>query len=223
VPVLGADLLGDVGVVLHGPHRRAQEVLEVDHALGALGLLVGREDLGDPGRLEGRVAGRLGGGDLVLVRLDEARLGPLDLGRQVTGRGAVGAHAGPGGGQGDQPGLALHQLRQGAAGQQPGREEAHLPQGGRVERAGLDALDTEPDQPGAQLGGGPRGERHGEHVPGGDVAGEDPVGDAVGDRARLAGTGAGQDADRTGRGRHRRPLLLVEPGQDPLDRVDRHS
>ena len=32
VPVLRADLLGDVGVLLDRPHRGAQQVLEVDHA-----------------------------------------------------------------------------------------------------------------------------------------------------------------------------------------------
>ena len=32
VPVLGADLLGDVRVLLDRPDRRPQQVLEVDHA-----------------------------------------------------------------------------------------------------------------------------------------------------------------------------------------------
>src|SRR5438874_2729977 len=82
---------------------------------------------------------------------------------------------------------------------------------------------TEAGQPGAQLGGGAGGERDGEHVPGGDLPGQYPVGDAVGDRPGFPGTRAGQDADWTRRGGHRRPLLVVEPGQNPFDRVARHS
>ena len=51
--------------------------------------------------------------------------------------------------------------------------------------------------------------------PGGTAPVRDRVGDAVGDRAGLAGAGAGQDAHRAADGHRRRPLLGVEPGQHP--------
>jgi hypothetical protein len=51
-------------------------------------------------------------------------------------------------------------------------------------------------------------------MPGGDLAGHHPVRDPVGDRPGLAGAGAGQDADRSGRRRHRGALFGVEPRQD---------
>ena len=92
-----------------------------------------------------------------------------------------------------------------------------------MERTGLHPLDPEGGQAGPQFRGRPGGEGHREDVGGGDLPGQRPVGDPVGDRPGLAGAGAGQDAHRPGRRGHRRPLLVVQPRQYPLDRVTRHS
>jgi mycoredoxin len=51
------------------------------------------------------------------------------------------------------------------------------------------------------------------HVPGADLAGERAVGDAVGDRAGLAGARRRPGCRPAGGSGHRRPLLGVEPRQ----------
>lgn len=53
VPVLGADLVRDVGAVLQDGGGEQQDVLEVDDAAAALGLLVDAVDLGGLGRVAG--------------------------------------------------------------------------------------------------------------------------------------------------------------------------
>jgi hypothetical protein len=50
-------------------------------------------------------------------------------------------------------------------------------------------------------------------VPGGDLAAYHPIGDAVSNSPRLAGAGAGKQADGAGRRCHGGPLLGVELGQ----------
>jgi hypothetical protein len=55
-------------------------------------------------------------------------------------------------------------------------------------------------------------------VPGGDLAGQDAMGDAVCDRPGLPRAGAGENADWPGRSRDGRALLRVEPGQHPAGR-----
>ena len=80
----------------------------------------------------------------------------------------------------------------------------------RVERARLDVaarLADERDDPLAQLAGGPVRERHREDLPRPDALDADEVRDAVGEDARLAAAGAGEDEERA-IGRRDGPRLL---------------
>ena len=92
-------------------------------------------------------------------------------------------------------------------------EVAQLAQRRGVERARLHRRHAEVGQPGPHLRRGPGGEGDREHMPGLDLAGQHPVGDAVRDGAGLAGAGAGEDADPAGGRGDRGPLLVVEPGE----------
>ena len=77
----------------------------------------------------------------------------------------------------------------------------------------LDPADVHHPQPAAHLPGRPGGERHGQHLTGGDVTIGDQVGDAVGDGAGLAGTGPGQHADRAAGGQDGLALFVIETDQ----------
>ena len=96
---------------------------------------------------------------------------------------------------------------------------AQDPRAERMERAGHHvpaALADEADDPLAQLGGGPVGERDGEDPPGRHVLDADQVGDPVGQHPGLAGPGPGQDEQRSVRGRDRPRLLRVQGADDLL-------
>ena len=97
-------------------------------------------------------------------------------------------------------------------------EVVQLAQRGGVERAGLDALDAEAAQPGAHLARGAGREGQREHALRLLRAGVDGIRDAVGDGARLAGAGAGEDAQRARRRERDLALLGVETGQDVVGR-----
>ena len=87
----------------------------------------------------------------------------------------------------------------------------------RVERAGQDvaaALADQADDPFAQLGGGPVRERDGQDPPGADVLDADEVGDPMGQHPGLAGSGAGQDQERSLRRGDGPRLLRVERVDD---------
>ena len=89
----------------------------------------------------------------------------------------------------------------------------------RMERAGDDvaaALADQADDPLAELGRRAVGERHGQDPPRGDVLDADQVGDPMGQHARLARAGAGQDQQRALGGRDRAGLLGVERADDLL-------
>ena len=75
---------------------------------------------------------------------------------------------------------------------------------------------AEAAQPGAQLAGRAGGEGDGQQLTGRHRAGAHRVGDAVGDRAGLAGARAGEDADRAADRLGGGALLRVEPGQHAL-------
>ena len=83
----------------------------------------------------------------------------------------------------------------------------------RLHRRGAHPV-VEGAQPGPHLTGGPRGERHREHLSRRDVPGRHEVGDAAGDGAGLAGARAGQHAHRTPRGQDGLALLVVEVVDD---------
>ena len=84
---------------------------------------------------------------------------------------------------------------------------------------GLDVaagLADEGHDPLAHLGGGLVREGDGEDLPRPDALDADEVGDPMGQDARLAAAGAGQDQQRPLGRRDGPRLLRVEPGDDPL-------
>jgi hypothetical protein len=85
-----------------------------------------------------------------------------------------------------------------------------------VEGARLHAPDVQGREPAAQLPGRARGEGDREDLLGHVDAGVHAVGDAVGDRAGLAGAGTGEDADRPGHGLRSGALLVVQTGEHRL-------
>lgn len=211
--VLAADLGGDPLVL--GQHARSEEqdVLHVHPTLLALDVLVGGEEVADRGvvvALDGAVAP---GRDLgVVIGGDVADLGPLDLGREVAQQRLVGTDPLAARGRGQQSELGLDQRRQ--LGATPSRPEvAQLTQRRGVEGAGLDTARTQLAQASAHLAGRAGGEGDRQHLGGGVDPGDDPVGDAMGDRPRLARAGTGQHPDRTAQRLGDQPLLGVERGQ----------
>jgi hypothetical protein len=139
---------------------------------------------------------------------DQARLGPLDLGRDLGGEERTLAaparqH------RHEEPRLAVEQLRHrpvvvlAAASQ--------LRQRDGVERAGGDlAADAEPCQAIAELARGLARERDREGVSRVDVRVPGLPGDAASQDARLARAGAGEDRQRHGARRDRLALRVIE-------------
>ncbi len=211
--VAGADLGGDVAVFLQRARRDHQQVGEVEDARAPLGLVVLGVHLRHRLEVHRRLATRGPRGLAVGVRGREHGLGPLDLGGEVAHLGPVGAQPQPGGRVGHDPQRAVDQIGHGTA-EHARREVLQLAPGCGVERPGLDAVRAERPQPGPQFTSGPRGEGDGEQLARRDRAGTHLVGDPVGDRARLARPGPGQDADRPAHGERRRALLGIEPGED---------
>ena len=202
---------GRLGLVIEQPHEHQQHVLEV-HAPLALGALVGRErTLHEIRRQRGCPVRRL---DRLQVpnRVHEPVLRPLDLAGELAARQEP-VRAG----QAVRDRVQDLRLRVQHLGQVPPGEPrpqgAELAQGGRVERASLDALDTQAGQPGLQLTGRLLGERHCEHGGGLERADLDLMRDAVGDRRGLAGARARQDHHRPAHGLGRTALRDVQPGE----------
>ena len=79
-----------------------------------------------------------------------------------------------------------------------GRKKRSCWNGRGVKGARLDAGDAEPRETVAHLAGRLIGERDGQQRAGGEGTGRDLVGEAAGDRGRLARTGPRQDADGPG-------------------------
>ena len=212
--VLAADLGGDPLVVGEQAGGEEQDVFHVHAGLGALDLLVAAEEPADRLGVEAGDGAAGAQGDAgVVVGADVADLGPLDLGGDVAQLGLVGPDALPGGGGGEHAELGLGQRGQlGAV--DVGPEVAQLAQGRGVEGAGLHALGAEPAQPPAHLARRSRGEGDREHLGRLVDAGRHAVGDAVGDRPRLAGAGAGEHPDRAAQRLGHLALLGVEPLED---------
>ena len=192
--VLGAELLGDTDVGLDGGGHIQQQVVEVQqHALGrGLELLIVLEDLDELLGAHGAVAALRHHDLRVVLRDDERGLAPLHLPDQVFEQRGGGFQAGSAGGTGHQRELGVHELPRQVAGVfRP--EVAQLAHGGGVEGAGLDARDVHHREAFPHLGGGPRGEGHGQYLVGVDEAAVHEVGDAVGDGAGLAGARARDD------------------------------
>ena len=208
--VLLADLGRDPLVLGEQRGRAEQDVLHVHPALVALDVLVGREHVGDRGRVDAvdRAAARLGE-PRVVVGPDVADLGPLDLGGEVAQGRLVGLDAVAPGGVADEAQLGLGEHRQVAA-VDPRPEEPGLAQRRGVERAGLHPAGAQAAQPGAHLAGGAGGERDRQHLGGVVDPRRHAVGDPVRDRPGLAGAGARQHPHRAPQRLRDLPLLGVE-------------
>ena len=202
---------GILGVGLDVAGREAEQVVEVDHATTELGLLVAGVDVGHRLGSDGHPAV----GDRRLRRVvagrDHACLGPLDLADDVERqRGRAAPHEAR-----HEPDLAVEQLRRVDAALFPPLPELGVGDG--VERAGVDAAaQAEMVDALAQLGGSLAGERDGEHSPRIDLALRHPAGDAAGEDPRLAGPGAGDDAQRQRVGRDGGGLCRVEAREQAL-------
>ena len=83
-----------------------------------------------------------------------------------------------------------------------------------VKRPSLDSVDSEGPESGPHLAGSPGRERDREDALWLLEAGVDGVGDPVRDRPGLAGSGTGQDAQRSGGCQRHLPLLWVELLED---------
>ena len=198
----------ELGVPLEHVGAAGDEVVEVDQAalaLLALVVAVDHRDLaGGPGR------GAAGGGDgpLVGVGLHQARLGPLDLRRQLGGeqRALAPAHRQQ---RQQDPDLALEEAGHGATllvGAPP-----ELRQCDGVEGPGGDRLaDAEPAQTRPQLTGRLPGEGDREDVGRVDAQLARLPRDAAGEHPGLARPRAGQDRQRRSRAGDRVALGGVE-------------
>lgn len=218
VLVLGTDLLGDVVPVLENRDGQQQDVLEVDDGAVPLEVLVGGVELGDLGRVARDLSAGFDGRERIVGGDGLGDLRPFDLARHIAQLAPVQADAAGGGRVRDELDLAVDEPGHGAAdGFRP--EVLELAQCGRVEGAGLDAGGAELAQPAAHLSGRAVGEGDGEHAGGLQDAGPHPVGDAMGDRPRLARAGARQHAHRAAQGGGHLALLGVEPFEHRVGRV----
>ena len=221
-PAIAVAHLGRDRVVgLDEPDRQLEHVLEVDPAGARLGGLVAAVEGGHQVRREGRIAVVVDGPRLVVVRADPARLGPLDLARQVPhGEEPVAARQ-PGRERGEDRHLRLEDRRRVAA-VDARPEVAELTERGGMERGGRDARLAERRQPRPHLAGGLVGERDDQDVAWPDHAGGERVADASRDDPRLAAARAGQDAQRAGRDEDGLALGRIEVGQEVVGVAARH-
>ncbi len=208
VPLV-ADDREHVVVLFEQTDRALQQILEIERSLRGLPLLVLAEDAVREVRRQRR---------LVAVEPREIRLRreppvlrPFDLRRQIAG------------------GTEPVRLRQRVADppqherlrrHDPARiaaEPAQQSERGRVERRRAHAFDAERREPSAQFARGLVRERDRDDLRRRKRAARHLTRDPPRDRRRLAGSCAGEDADRTARCLSCCPLLLVQPGEDPFD------
>ncbi len=201
--VLRAERVAHLRVLLEEPQRELEQVFEVDQALGLLPPLVLAEDTVHQVDGDRRLAA-LGLGAVALDG-NAAVLRPLDLGREIA-RGA----------ELERRRQRVRDLTQSERlrGQDPpdalGCEVPQLAKRRRVEGSGADALHPERGEASAQLAGGlvGEGDRHDPRRL--ERAGRDLLRDPAGDRRRLAGARAREDADGAAHGLGRAPLLRVQ-------------
>jgi hypothetical protein len=199
-----------------------QEVVEVATAPARLLGFVARVDLRHASRGDRQPSlGARGGGD-VCVGTHHARLGPLDLGRQVRERGSPARRAcrpGPVEHCREHACLRAEDRRRLAA--LLDRPSAQLGECQRVEGPRGDARDPERREPVDELARGVPGERHREHVAGLRRAFPRAVRDATGQDAGLAGPGGREDGERVRVGDDRVALACVESVEQRIHRRER--
>ena len=209
VPVLRAHPLpGDVlGVEQTGGEQ--QHVLEVDATALVLDLLVLVLDLGDGVGIQSSREGTLARRRAVALDAQLRRLAPLDLTGDLAHRTRTESDLRPLPRLGDVPRLVVEQPRRRTA-DEVGPEVPELRERLGVEGAHHGPRRAEHPQAVPQFARGLRGEGEREHRAGRVDALLDAVGDPVRDGAGLAGSGAGEDADRSEERLGGVPLFGVE-------------
>ena len=214
VPV--TELLRDGRDLLHEVCHVSQQIIEVEHPdrAGDLEVLVGPERPGDLMARHREVPAERDGLLGVVIRREQARLGPTDLGQDVSDgfRGRV--QPDPADGLGDGPELTVQELPWFLA-VDPRPEVGEVAQRGGVEGPCLDRArtgigDTESRQSHPELPGRACGERHGQDLITADVAGVHEMRDAPGDGAGFSRARTRQDADGATRGQHGPALLGIQ-------------
>ena len=207
-------LLGRGRILVEQPHVQPEHVLEVEAAHRPLATLVSLvHAVHQLGRDRGLV---LAERREVALRRDHPVLRPLDLARQLASRQELVRRRQRVRERRDQRRLVVEHGGQRLAGVR-GPQSGQLRERRRVEGAGLDALDAETREPVLQFPRGLLGEGDREDLAGVEGAARDLVGDARGDRGRLARAGAGDDRHRAAHRLGRRPL----GGVQPVERVRR--
>ena len=208
-PSLG---VAEGSVATEGPGAMVEQVIEVDHSLLGLEVLVLAVDPADGRGSHRRGASECLGPTGVRLGWDAPGLGPLDLADDVEDVGAA-----PVAGEqwGDEAVFAVEQVGLALVALTP--VGAQLGVGDRVEGAGGHLVAQAQDaQPGPQLAGGLSGEGEGQHALGIVATGQRAPGDAPGEYPGLAGPGACLDRQRQGIGGDGVELLVVEPGQESV-------
>ena len=195
-------------IALQQACRPLEEVLEVEQPLGRLPPLVLPEHAQ---RKVGRDR-RLVVPEPVAIRLGRETpvLGPLDLGREIAG--------GPEAERSRQR-VADPPQKRCLRGQDPARialEVAEQRERRRVEGRGAHAVRAERTQPRPELARRLVGERERDDLLRREGAARDLPRDPARDRRRLAGPGAGEDAQRPARCLHSGALFGVQAFEDPL-------
>ena len=201
--VLRAERLAGPLVALEELHRELEQILEVERSLRLLApLVVAVDPVHEVGRDRRLAPLRLGA---VTRDGDAAVLRPLDLGRKVTRRPKLERRRQP---VRDLP--EDERLRGQDLADRLRCEMAQLPQRRGVEGSGAHATDPERLEARAQLARSLVGERHRHDLRRLEGAGRDLLRDPPRDRRRLAGTGAGEDANGAAHRLGGAPLLGIQ-------------
>lgn len=214
VPVLVADLVGDLGMLMQQGYRTQQDVVEIDDPLVLLHLLVAHQNRRDlVGIQPSDLAPGLRGEVAVSIGWHVRDLRPADLGRKVTQQRRLDADRhGTRSFRNDAEVAVGHRWQLDAIDPRP--EVADLAQCGSMEGARLYSRHAELGQSAAQLGGRLAGEGDRQGAPGLQHPTGRTVGDPVRDGPGLAGPCACEHHDGTPEAGRHSPLLRVQILQD---------